>query len=143
MDIITAISAGTKALEALKIIRDVSKSFDEATWKAKLAELMSNIADMKMALVEANEKIKALENDKNELTSKVKFKAEKTIYENGFRYEVFDDGNVAEFPFCQNCETGGRYVRISRSPTGGDCFCAACKAHYAIRSVMHRRSEPE
>jgi hypothetical protein len=47
MDIMTAIAAGTRALEALKAIQDLNKRYDEATWKAKTAELISDIADMK------------------------------------------------------------------------------------------------
>ena len=51
MDIMTAIAAGTKAIEALKGIQDLNKAYDAATWKAKVAELMSDIADMKIALI--------------------------------------------------------------------------------------------
>ena len=61
MDIITAIAAGTKALEALKAIQDINKAYDAATWKSKVAELMSDIADMKITLIEANDQIRDLE----------------------------------------------------------------------------------
>ena len=138
MDIITAIAAGTKALEALKAVQDINKSYDAATWKAKVAELISDIADMKLALIEANDKIRALDMEKGELAAKVVFKAEKTTYEDGYLFEVFDNGEVAEFPFCQNCLTSGKYVRIARSPGSGSAFCPGCKTHYDIRSVMHR-----
>ena len=57
MDIMTAIAAGTRALEVLKAVQELNKSYDEATWKAKTAELISDIADMKVALVEAHERI--------------------------------------------------------------------------------------
>jgi len=77
MDIMTAIAAGTKALEALKAIQDINKQYDAATWKAKVAELMSDIADMKLALIDANENIRQLENENKELATKVAFKAEK------------------------------------------------------------------
>ncbi len=137
MDIVAAIAAGTKAIEALKVIKDINKSFDDATWKGKVAELMSDIADMKMALIDANDKIRSLEKDKQDLAAKVVFKAENTVYENGFLYEVFDEGKVAEFPFCQKCLTDGSYIRIARSP-GGSCMCPGCKSHYDVLSVMHR-----
>lgn len=137
MDIITAISAGTKALEVLKAIKDIDKSYDAATWKAKVAELMSDIADMKLALVEANDKIHTLNKEKEELKEKVVFKAEKTVYKKGNLFEVFDNNEHAEFPFCQNCMTAGRYVRIVRGPNS-DAICPRCKTHYDLRSVMHR-----
>ena len=139
MDLMTGIAAATKALEALKAIREIDKSFDAATWKAKVAELMGSVADMKMALLTANDAIRALENDKKELTSKLIFKAEKTTYENGFLYEVFEGGNVAEFPFCQRCLTEAKYIRLARSGSGGGAaVCPGCKAIFELRSVMHR-----
>ena len=48
MDLMTGIAAATKALEALKAIREIDKSLDAATWKAKVAELMGSVADMKL-----------------------------------------------------------------------------------------------
>ncbi|RXH04917.1 hypothetical protein [Bradyrhizobium vignae] len=138
MDIMSALSVGTKALEALKAIKDIEKDFDAATWKAKVAELMSDVADMKMALVEANDKIAELEKRAADLTAQVTFKAENTVYENGFLYEVFQDGDVAEFPFCQHCMTDGRHVRIARAPGGASAICPSCKTHFDVRSVWHR-----
>ena len=138
MDIITALSLGTKTLEALKAMRDIEKNFDAATWKAKVAELMSDVADMKMALVEANDKIAGLEKRVADQTEQLTFKAERTEYKDGFLYEVFEDATVAEFPFCQNCTTSGKYVRIIRGPGGNSAICPSCKTHFDIRSVMHR-----
>lgn len=137
MDIMSALTLGTKTLEALKAIKDIEKNFDAATWKAKVAELMSDVADMKMALVEANDKITELEKRASELTTQLTFKAERTAYKNGFLYEVFQDGTTAEFPFCQNCTTAGKYVRIARAPGGGSAICPSCKTHFDIRSVWH------
>jgi hypothetical protein len=138
MDIIAAISAATKALEALKAIRDIDKSFDAATWKAKVAELMSDIADMKLALIDANEQIRGLEKEKQELIEKVKFKAENTTYEHGLLYEKFEDGTIAEFPFCQHCMTAAKFVRLARTAGSASAICPSCKTNYDMRSVMHR-----
>jgi hypothetical protein len=139
MDLMTGIAAATKALEALKAVREIDKSYDDATWKAKVAELMVSVADMKLALIDANDTIRALENDKRELTNKLTFKAEKTIYKNGCLYEVFEGGGVAEFPFCQRCLTEAKYIRLARpSMSGGIAMCPGCKATFDLRSVMHR-----
>ena len=137
MDIMTAIAAGTKALEALRAIQDINKQYDAATWKAKVAELMSDVADMKLALIDANDQIRQLDNDRKELSSKVTFKAEKTKYENGLLYEIYEDGSAAEFPFCQNCLTSGKFVRLVRA-MGGTALCPGCKTQQDLRSVMHR-----
>jgi hypothetical protein len=138
LDIITAIAAGTKALEALKAIQDINKAYDSATWKSKVAELMSDIADMKIALIEANDQIRDLEKANDALTKMVTFKAEHTINKNGFCYEVFDDSQVSHLPFCQYCMTSGKYVRISHSPMGASSICPSCKTHYDTRRIMYQ-----
>jgi predicted nuclease with TOPRIM domain len=135
MDIITAIAAGTRALDAVRAVQDLNKSYDEATWKAKTAELLSDIADMKVALVEAQDRIRELQNQNEKLQAKLIFKVEKTKYEKGWRYEIFEDGTLADFPFCQRCETEGQFVRIVRS-LGSFSSCPGCKANYETRSVM-------
>ena len=104
----------------------------------KVAELMSDVADMKLALIDANENNRHLEKEKEELAAKLAFKAEKTKYENGFLYEVFEDETVAEFPFCQNCMTNGKFVRIIRGPDGSAAMCPGCKTAFDTRSVMYR-----
>ena len=140
MDIITAIAAGTKALEALKAIQDINKAYDAATWKSKVAELMSNIADMKIALLDANDQICDLEQHNDTLTKQVAFKAEKTINKTGFCYEVFDDGQVSDRPFCQNCMTGGKYVRIVHGVMGAvNAMCPSCKTQYNALRLRYQR----
>jgi hypothetical protein len=140
LDIITAIAAGTKALEALKAIQDINKAYDAATWKSKVAELMSDIADMKITLIEANDQIRDLEKNNESLAKMVTFKAEKTISKNGSCYEVFDDGQVSDLPFCQNCMTTGKYVRIAHGVMGAvNAICPGCKTQYNALRLAYRR----
>jgi hypothetical protein len=124
-----------RALEALKAVQEINKSYDEATWKAKTAELMGDIADMKVTLVEAQERIRELQNENEAVKTKLQFKAEKTKYVNGWRYEVFEGGGLADFPFCQRCETEAKFVRIVRS-LGPISNCPGCKGTYQTRDVM-------
>ncbi len=53
MDLMVAISAATKALEGLKLLREIDKSFDDSAFKMKIAEISSDVADLKFALTEA------------------------------------------------------------------------------------------
>jgi hypothetical protein len=47
MDIITAIAAATKSLELVKAIKDIDRQMSVAELKAKSAELLSDLADVK------------------------------------------------------------------------------------------------
>ena len=50
---IGAIATATKAIEGLKLRMDLEKAFDEASFKLRIADITSNLADLKIALGEA------------------------------------------------------------------------------------------
>ena len=53
MDVIGGLTAAKLALDLVKDLRDIDKSVDEATFKLKLAELTSALADTKVAFSDA------------------------------------------------------------------------------------------
>jgi hypothetical protein len=55
MDFLTIIATATRSLEMVKALKDIDKQIGEAELKARAAELLSNLADLKVALVEAKE----------------------------------------------------------------------------------------
>jgi soluble cytochrome b562 len=57
IDFAVALASKTKGWEALKAIQEIEKNLDAATYKAKVAELMSAVADAKIALVDAREEV--------------------------------------------------------------------------------------
>ena len=68
MDLMQGLSAISAGLGIVKELRDLDQSVDEATFKLKLAELTSSLADAKFALVDAKERSTELENQISELT---------------------------------------------------------------------------
>jgi hypothetical protein len=57
IDFAVAIASKTKCWEALKAIQEIDKNLDAATYKAKVAELMSAVSDAKVALVDVREEV--------------------------------------------------------------------------------------
>jgi hypothetical protein len=53
MDFMGAIATATKAIEGLKLLMNLEKAFDEASFKLRIADVTSNLADLKVALTEA------------------------------------------------------------------------------------------
>jgi hypothetical protein len=53
VDFIGSIAIATKAIGGLKLLRGLEKTFDEASFKMQIADITSNLADLKTALVEA------------------------------------------------------------------------------------------
>ena len=132
MDFIGAIAAATKAYEGLKLLKGLEKNFSEASFKVTIAEITSNLADVKMALSEA--KSEAAEKDAEILRLKKEFafRAENTIVVNGFRYEKSSAGPPQGMPFCPRCEkVDGRLINLARTTKGlRNAICPQCKSEF-------------
>jgi hypothetical protein len=57
MDIASGLSAASAAITIAKDLREIDRSVDEATFKLKIAELTEALADTKIALSDARNKI--------------------------------------------------------------------------------------
>ena len=105
------------------------KTFDEASFKLRIADITSNLADLKIALTEA--KSEAAEKDAEILRLKKEFAftVENTIMSHGFRYEKSSSGNVQGMPFCPRCEkVDGRLMKIAKKGRNGTC--PQCKVEF-------------
>ncbi|SEN79899.1 hypothetical protein SAMN05216227_102531 [Pseudorhodobacter antarcticus] len=61
MDLIQGLAAASAAIGIAKDLREIDRGVDEASYKLKIAELISALADTKIALADAKEKITSLE----------------------------------------------------------------------------------
>jgi hypothetical protein len=61
MDLIQGLAAASAAIGIAKDLREIDRSVDEASYKLKIAELISALADTKIALADAKEKIMPIE----------------------------------------------------------------------------------
>ena len=55
MDIVTALSAISQAVTIAKTVREIDKGFDQAEYKAKIADILGLLADTKLALIDAKQ----------------------------------------------------------------------------------------
>ncbi|WP_422025559.1 hypothetical protein [Roseovarius sp.] len=69
MDVLGGLSAARMALDLAKDLREIDKSVDEATFKMKLADLMSALADTQIAFADAKTRISELEDKIETLTN--------------------------------------------------------------------------
>ena len=129
MDFMGAIATATKTIEALKLLMSLEKTFDEASFKLRIADIRSNLADLKIALTEA--KSEAAEKDAEILRLKkdFAFADENTIMAQGFRYERSLSGKAQGMPFCPRCEkVDGRLMKLARKGRNGTC--PQCKVEF-------------
>ncbi|SHH29941.1 hypothetical protein [Cognatishimia maritima] len=69
MDIMSGLSAASTAIGIAKDLREIDRSVDEASYKLKIAELVSLLADAKLSLSEAKQQVASLEEEILNLTS--------------------------------------------------------------------------
>ena len=130
MDFIGTIAIATKAIEGLKLLRGLEKTFDEASFKMQIADITSNLADLKTALVEAKSEAAEKDAEISRLKNEFAFRAENTIEWQGFRYEKSSDGKPQGMPFCTRCEkVDGRLIPIADT-TSKASACPQCKANF-------------
>ena len=85
MDIAAAITTARAAFETLKALQDVDHAVDKATLKTRLADVMNNLADVRMALAEAKEEAAARDSEIARLRGA--FEARDALIEHhGFKY---------------------------------------------------------
>lgn len=131
MDIPGTITAITASINALKALREINAEYDKAELKAQLADVMSSLADAKIALSEAQEFIAS--QSKDILALKATFEKSADLIEyRGFKYEHDESGNPKGEPFCPRCEQrDGFLMRLSQSGARTDLVCPECKSTYS------------
>jgi chromosome segregation ATPase len=127
MDFAGAMASAASALTIVKQLNDVDRSLSEGELKAKIASLYVSLADVKMALADAQQEIQAKDHQIAELKKRATT-AKPMIELNGFQYEEVD-GKANGLPFCPNCLLENIQIRPVTSLTGFQC--PKCKSHYS------------
>lgn len=125
MDIMAGLAAANVALSTVKAIQEIDKGINEAEYKLKIAELYTTLADVKIALSDAETEQRELHVVIKELQSAANF--EKSLIEyKGFQYDLGDDGKPVGPPYCPVCITNEKkFFRIYRG--GADNTCPNCR----------------
>jgi len=135
MDIMSGLSAASKALDIVKALRDLEGQANDATFKLQIAELHSALADAKIALSEAKERLANQEQEIARLQEVQGSKMEVVRYK-GFSFGIDEDGEPIGRPFCRVCEANdGVQIQLTGGPGLND-FCPRCN------SVFNRRDYP-
>jgi len=135
MEPITAFSAISKAINAVKALREFEKKFDAAQYKLQLAELLESLADAKISIVELQDDLRSKESSIEKLRASFQRKS-KTIEYDGFSYELNDAGKPYGYPFCNRCMTvDGLMIKVEEiplAPGGGNVTnCPQCNTKYS------------
>lgn len=132
MDLASAIAVAAQAVGIAKDLREIDKGFDVAELKARMADLYNNLADVRMALVDAQIDMREKDSEIEQLKSA--FQLQRSLVERcGYKYEAFDSGEPKGDAFCPRCEQNhGRFYRLvpRENAARGSMDCPECKAHF-------------
>ncbi|MGR9078126.1 hypothetical protein [Rhizobium leguminosarum] len=131
VDIAGALAILGQAIGIAKDLREIDRGLDAGEFKARMADLYGSLADVKMALADAQEELKAKDKAISELRGNFEKRAE-MVERNGFKYEKAADGEPQGLPFCPRCEQNlGRFYRLAQTNgPRGTVKCPECKSDY-------------
>ena len=141
MDIGSALSSLTAAQTIAKGLREVQKAYDEAALKMQIADLISNIADAKIELVEAQAALDSKDDEIKRLTEALATKARLVEGPGGYRWQDRGDGRGIGLPVCPAClDKEGRQVVLVQSGTNFGAQCPRCSTSF---DPVDRLLEPD
>lgn len=139
MDLAAAMSSVSAALGLVKELRLIDAQFDKAELKLKISDLTEALSEAKLGLVDVAQQLQDKDTEIAELKKKVRYRAEKLIDKNGFRYEA-NDGKASGLPYCPACENKGLFIKLAqdRNTPGHPFKCPSCRADYGYAGVYAR-----
>jgi RNA-splicing ligase RtcB len=133
---VTAALGGLKtATELAKLIKESDLSLDKAETKLKLAELIGALADVKLDVVNVQEKLSAAETQIKELEAELQVKG--TIRWREPLYWLEGQAGT-DGPFCQHCYDSGRKLVRLQGNGEGWYECKVCKNSYETKESRER-----
>ncbi|MBB5045927.1 hypothetical protein HNR60_000662 [Rhodopseudomonas rhenobacensis] len=139
MDIAGALASAAAALNIVKQLNDVDRSLGEGELRAKIASLYVNLAEVKMALADAQQEIHEKDREIAELKKRTAL-AKPMIEVHGFSYEAVEGKPTGGLPFCPNClleEVQIRPVKVLHA-----FQCPRCKSHFSRLQYMNAQPAP-
>jgi Zn finger protein HypA/HybF involved in hydrogenase expression len=127
LDFGAALASAAQALKIAKQLREIEGGMDVAELKTKIADLYINVAEVRMALADAQEVVRAKDAEIAAL-KKHPVEGKPMIEANAFQYEEVG-GNPKGLPYCPNCLFKAVQVRPVKVLHGFQC--PRCKSHFS------------
>ena len=142
MDIVSGIAAVTNGLSIAKALRSIEKTFDDATYKAKIAELIESLTDAKLALAEAKEEMANKNKEIARLKESFQLRANLVNDRGDYKYIVNDAGELLGYPMCPRCEVlDGRIVQLKQDGGLSNARCPACSSKFSPVTAYFNQKE--
>jgi hypothetical protein len=133
LDFGAALASAAQALKTAKQLREIDGEMDVAELKAKMADLYINVAEVRMALADAQEVVRAKDAEITTL-KRHPIEGKPMIEANAFQYEEAG-GKPKGLPYCPNCLFKAVQVRPVKVLQGFQC--PRCKSLFSHLVDFH------
>lgn len=139
MDISAGLAAVAQGLGIAKTLRDVEKTFDEVTLKARIAEVIDALTDAKLSLAEAKEMIADRDKEIARLKLSTNEKLSTSKGPDNYSYFVNDEKRPIGFPLCPKCEQiDVRLVELKQHGHIDTAQCPICDRVFSpVKAIIH------
>lgn len=131
MDIAGTLGIITNGITVAKTMRDIDKKYDEATYRAQMADLIDALSDAKLALLEARETISERDAEIDRLTQAFETKGHLVKAGGGYSYFSTIAGEPQGYPVCPSCLPVGRVIQLVQNGQVEFAKCPACDKPFA------------
>lgn len=126
MDLAGTIAIASQTIGLVKTIKDIDASFDKAQFKAQVADLLSNLADVKTSLIDADESLRAKDLEIERLKRAFEDRSTLSVGPGGYKYRS-EEGEQIGYPVCPRCEqVDGRLAQLFRDEQVDRARCPVC-----------------
>lgn len=134
MDISGAIALAGETIKLVKGLKDIDHALDKSELKGNMAQLYSDLADVKMALVDAQTELRQKDEEIAQLRSAQDF-SDDLVTVKGYKFQTNAAGEPIGGAFCPLCEQKQRiFVRLTPAPRTdkdrGAQVCPNCKSRF-------------
>jgi hypothetical protein len=144
MDIAAAIAMVTQGLGIARTLRTIEKNFDEATYKAQIAEVIEALTDAKLALADAKENMAERDKEIERLKANFQLRANLVSDRGDYKYIANDAGQPLGYPICPKCEVlDGRIVQLKQDGGMIHGRCPACSTKFSPVTAYLTQQERE
>ena len=142
MDIASGIAAITQGLSIAKALRGIEKNFDEATYKAKVAEVIESLTDAKLAMAEAKEDLAERDKEIERLKSDFQLRTNLVSDRGDYKYVANEAGEPLGYPVCPRCKVlHGRIVQLKQDGGLMNARCPACSTKFSPVTAYFTQKE--
>lgn len=142
MDIGAGIAAVTQGLGIAKALRGIEKTYDEATYKAKVAEVIEALTDAKLAMAEAKESLADKDKEIERLKANFQLRANLISDCGDYKYITNEADEPLGYPMCPRCEVlDGRIVQLKQDGGLINARCPACSTKFSPVTAYFTQKE--